>query len=60
MDYLAPPNRLIMKMVVFLAVIGIIKIFELLINKTVLNLWMLLITLVVFIIKERALFMTVF
>lgn len=60
MEYLAPPNRLIMKMIVFLAIIGLIKIAELLINKNLINLWMLLIMMVVFIIIERALFITVF
>lgn len=60
MEYLAPPNRLIMKMIVFLAVIGLIKIIELLINKNLINIWMLLIMMAVFIVMERTLFITVF
>ena len=56
MDYLAPPNRMIMHMVVFFAVIGVFKTIELLINRQFFSLWYLLIFMAVFLFQNFELF----
>lgn len=58
MDYLAPPNRMIMHMVVFFAVIGVFKTIELLINRQFFSLWYLLIFMAVFLFQNFELFKT--
>lgn len=58
MDYLAPPNRMIMHIVVFFAVIGLVKTIELLINRPFFNLWYLLISMAVFLFQNFELFKT--
>lgn len=58
MDYLAPPNRMIMHIVVFFAVIGLVKTIELLINRPFFNLWYLLICMAIFLFRNFDLFKT--